>query len=533
MAWATRDREREEGGMDEAAVDVELDRDNRAAPQVSFAPGNVPAPEPSSQERPRQPSPTERTELRERGRIPPSLLYVSMTGNVSEQAALQGSGARVESIMASTESTVTYNGKRYDVGPEGGGRLALVAAMNLSDDAAGHLGEMFARADKDAESSAKYQGGSGADELARLAIVFAQAERGQRRITRIALSGHHVQNQLYGTDGEGQLSWAALGELTAAFPKAAAGVEHLMVKGCFSLGEAQVETYVRMFPNLKTIWGYADTAPSAGTGSARHVQLWERATGRPDVKTIDPTIAAGGGIRDANVMTWSPGEGVWQAGKPSEEQSELAEDRAARRPEAEAAVEAQRQRFARERADRGLAPLPPETSVVTEARIQMEILRNEVTDHFLGRRVTSDPQRGALKDFYAAIQTILLRNPALDPEERTELEGVRDMIVRLRYYPNVAREFARAYHAELAAGYRALGRPLPPFATMTREEAVDEAHRVEATWTALYDQARAGATTSETFDPRSKIPRDIDRLHELVCWGLRSLQSNIIPEIAA
>src|SRR6185369_4981943 len=93
---------------------------------------------------------------------------------------------------------------------------------------------------------------------------------------------------------------------------ACAQVEDLAFSACYSLRHDAVDRYRAIFPTLKTIWGYAEWSPSAGTGSTRHLKNWEQGTRGHQGKGIDPArkeVAKGTGGRDQNVAIWSVDSG--------------------------------------------------------------------------------------------------------------------------------------------------------------------------------------------------------------------------------
>jgi RHS repeat-associated protein len=146
------------------------------------------------------------------------------------------------------------------------------------------------------------------DEVARLAQIYSRAERGDIRIERAIISGHHRPGEheffSQGTVSR-TLDYFVLKKMAEIFPNAAAGVGALMLSGCNTLTdlgyhENPRKTMLDMFPGLRTIWGYAipeehlrdrkhKLLPNEGKspkfvpgterrGSLQHILRWEKAT---------------------------------------------------------------------------------------------------------------------------------------------------------------------------------------------------------------------------------------------------------------
>jgi len=114
------------------------------------------------------------------------------------------------------------------------------------------------------------------DELARIAEVWAKAERGSDIPSRLMLSGHSTGDGPWGT-GNGQIHWPVFEQLVHAFPRAAARVEDVHLAMCRSARD-QAFFMIDLFPNLRTFWGYEGSAPSTFDGAFTHFRLWEDAT---------------------------------------------------------------------------------------------------------------------------------------------------------------------------------------------------------------------------------------------------------------
>lgn len=185
---------------------------------------------------------------------------------------------------AARPDEITVGRRTYDLSRTAD-RAAFAAAIGLRGAGAAHLCGALERAGADAR-----------DELAGLARALAAAERGKISVRRLVISGHAA-----GGDGivrgnqpcyphdrrpfNGTLTLAPLRLVVAAFPRAAAQVEHLMLAACFSAYAPRgvhagdpLQAYRALFPRLRSVTAYADRAPRSDGGAGRDLRRWERAT---------------------------------------------------------------------------------------------------------------------------------------------------------------------------------------------------------------------------------------------------------------
>lgn len=265
------------------------------------------------------------------------------------------------------------------------------------------------------------------DELAQIAQVWAQAERGGTAPSRLVLSGHSNGQGVWG-ENNGLLTFNMLKQLAAAMPAAASQVEDLHLSACYSGGEHAMTQHREVFPNLKTIWAYNGSAPGTWSGAMPHLDRWEKATrGRTD--DIDRDVVAGMRKGD-NVVTWDVANGY------------------AADPAAQTALSP---------AD-GTDPLQATQAVFD--------------DYFTGRQPVTTTQSGPLRDRYNFIQQ-QLTNPSLPPERREALEGARDQTIKLIFYSaSIAPRFAEAHAGALQEGYAAIGQVPPNLARLSRADAL-------------------------------------------------------------
>lgn len=110
------------------------------------------------------------------------------------------------------------------------------------------------------------------DELASVIQVYAQTEDDDvDRLSRVVFSGHANGEAIFNFDEKskivrGKVTFAALKKLAQLFPKAAQQPRHLLVLGC-ATGDIGmiVNTYLKMFPSLKTFWGWTTWSPLDGS----------------------------------------------------------------------------------------------------------------------------------------------------------------------------------------------------------------------------------------------------------------------------
>ncbi len=328
-----------------------------------------------------------------------------------------------------------------------------VARLGLSPDAAAQVTATLSRADPLAR-----------DELAQLASRWAEVERGRPGAGRLLLSGHSVGHVLFGEEN-GALHFDELGELARAMPRAAAAVEDLHLAACYTGFESGVERFRAFFPNLKTVWAYAQSAPGSDSGAIAHQRRWEAAT-RGAGTQLDREVARGT-RKGESVAVWTRTQGYAGPGL--------------------------------------LRALPDALAEVRAGAATVE-------RHRLGVEQVADPQRGELRAHYARLQAALA-HPALPAAEQRELEIQRDLVIRLLFYgAAVAPRFQAIHAAQLRRGYAAVRREPPDFGRLTRAEALTEISRFER----------------EVRATRGGDPRTAAALR-LLQEGLRDLQPALIP----
>ena len=350
------------------------------------------------------------------------LVGMNPTGHAIELQALRRLGVPVVVVSDAgdgAQDSIEVGGRRLDLGTSAGlgaFRTSLMHEQRLPADRAARVADAVARTPDGAK-----------DEMARIAQVWAAAERGGSLPSRLLLSGHHGGIGIYG-DGNGTLQWDALERLAAALPVAAARIEDVHLSACYSGGDEARTRLQRMFPNLATVWAYRQQAPSAAGGAPAHHRVWEQAT-----------RGAGGDLA-------ATGAALGRA----------------------SAVDAYRIKDA-VIADRPLA----------EILRSVESGRGVFDAHYSGRSAAGNPHAGSLRAHYDQVQAAL-QHPDLGPLERAALQQRRDATIRLLYYPNVAQRFAEANAARIEHGFAAVGLPAPDFGRLGRGEALEAIGRFEA-----------------------------------------------------
>jgi len=348
------------------------------------------------------------------------VVHLGLTPSGPVEARALGNAARVTAIESTDplDHTAAAGGRRHDVSSTEG-LHAFVAALGLPARQAGDVARALERADH-----------GGREELARIAALWARAERGEPIPSRLVLSGHASGVGVHGEGGT--VSASALGRLARAMPRAAGQIEDLHVAACYSGLAGKVRQWREVFPSLRTFWGYAAFAPS-GRAAARHLLLWERGTRGTD-EALSPG-AARGTLRGDNVAVWTAARGY-----------------------------------------ESLQPPPALDGVRTEWRLH----QRTVAAYARGDREVGDPHVGELRAAYADLQT-LLGHPALPPEEARALDAQRAVLFRLLFFrESVAPRFLHEHAAELREGFLALGMRVPDYGAYERRRLLAIVDEVEA-----------------------------------------------------
>ena len=345
------------------------------------------------------------------------------------------------------QDQVKLGGAYADLNTEEGLRRAMAQLPNLSADKAQQL-TAFIQA----------SGEGSKDELYQLVAQLWNGERGKGLMKRLVISGHSWGSSVWG-DNNGSIPFPHLERLTRLFPIAAGQVEDLMFSACNTAQIAKLDQYHRMFPNLKSIWGYAGYSPSAGTGSTRHIGEWEKGSRGHDSAGVDKgreKVNQGSGPRDQNVAVWSEAKGY-------KTQSHYAE-------------------------------------------MSYGDLRSAV-DRLLPIYDQAFAQGVIDKSQLDQLQTLLQNMTGMHADALGgELERFQQMNARtlyLRHWPNITKNFAATHRAKLEAGYRDAGQTLPNFAGMPRNQVLEQIRS--------FTGAVKGDASREAAKLLTEILRDLDQ----------------------
>lgn len=348
------------------------------------------------------------------------VLMVGMNEGAShEAAALRKRGTSVtlvrDSALGDDQIAVTGADRRrtvYDLNSSAGVDN-FVATLGLPAEQSTQVADAIRSTGRDSR-----------DELAQLAQVWAQGEKGGKVPSRVILSGHSVGSGVWG-DNNGSLGFDSIGKLAAAMPKAASQVEDVHIAACYAGTGDNADRFKGMFPNMKTFFAYDGSAPGSHSGATAHQARWDAATrGRKD--DLDRGIVAGT-RKGENAVTWTE-DGGFKDGQP---------------------------------------PRP-----LSEVRGAVQRRETDYQRFLEGSSTVSNPQTGPLRDYYNDLQR-LLQHPNLPSADRPGLEARRDQAIRLLYYSqNVAPKFQAEHQAAIRDGYSAAGLTAPDFSRLSRADAL-------------------------------------------------------------
>lgn len=279
----------------------------------------------------------------------------------------------------------------------------------------------------------------GRDELGKIALYMARAESGGTPMpSRLVLSGHSTAGNLYGeaADGThlGKFALDDVRELGRIFPAAAKQVEDIHFGSCFSNAQIEKnEAWREVFPNLKTMWGYARFSAGAPVGDMKAWELASRGhVDRFSVGALSPYANPNG-----HVTGWSAKGGV---SDPSIDVTTL-------------------------------------RSNVSKADAHFDALVS-------GQTRIAKPEDSPAHEDYAAYRDLAGRS-ATSSLERAQLNHRADVLFRVRFYETGVRSgFQKAYGAEIGRAFSALGLDVPDWATLSRQDAmakIDDFRRAAGT----------------------------------------------------
>jgi len=271
------------------------------------------------------------------------------------------------------------------------------------------------------------------DALGELMRWMNRAEDGEIILDRLVLSGHSNGFELWGTGQPGSKQHPGvlivdqdLTNVAAAFPNAAGQVRSVMFSACETVGA--VETVIRVFPNVESVWSYAGFSPDIDSGSGDHVAGWERSTADGGTPTK----------KDAKGAT-----AIWT------------------------------------RKDKWLVKDPGKGDIQTLFTNAMAQFSGPVLLVMRGQRPIVEQE---LRDIYDRIQQVI-QHPGVTDAQKGEARNAMESLLRLRHWPSVSRHF-EVYRQKLAPAYKALGVTQPVWATITRAELYEHIRALRKAWEA-------------------------------------------------
>jgi hypothetical protein len=256
------------------------------------------------------------------------------------------------------------------------------------------------------------------EQLADLMRWFNKAQNGELILERLILSGHSNGVELWGEYEEGAESKPGtmlierdLGTFGAVFPRAVEQVEDVMFSACFSINA--VEIVRKIFPNLRTVWSYGGFSPSAANGAVEHIITWERAT--EGQKTLHK------GLKRGSNALWTREKG-YIVGDP---------------------------------AAAAAGPLYAET---------VRGWRELGEPYYDG---TKEVAKSRLDAYYLVVQR-LIAHPGAAEDLKDKARKVRDVVLRLRFWPLVTKRFGSEHGEKLRPAYDHLGLQAPNWESLTR-----------------------------------------------------------------
>jgi hypothetical protein len=261
------------------------------------------------------------------------------------------------------------------------------------------------------------------DTLGELMRWMNRAEDGEIVLDRLVLSGHSNGFELWGDPESPNAAQKPgvlvverdLANVAAAFPTAAGQVRSIMFSACETVGA--VESVVRIFPNVESVWAYAGFSPSVAQGSGQHIEAWERAT-------------EGGGTptrKDARGAT-----AIWT------------------------------------RQDKWLVRDPGKGNIATLYTQAMSEFHGPVGSMLRGQRAIA---AGELRSIYNRVQAVV-RHPALATDRKATAKQAMEVILRLRHWDEIRAHFAAERGPGLVEHYRTLEIAPPNWAALSRAELV-------------------------------------------------------------
>jgi hypothetical protein len=130
---------------------------------------------------------------------------------------------------------------------------------------------------------------AGRDELGQLALALRDVGSGQLHASRLVLSGHGDGQNLV-DDNDTWLQHKSIRDVAQLFPDGAAKIRDLAFSSCFSgTNPREWADWKQVFPNLDSLYGYAEFSPSADGGAPGDLRAWDRMSQGNHPEKVDPT----------------------------------------------------------------------------------------------------------------------------------------------------------------------------------------------------------------------------------------------------
>ncbi|MFN8672013.1 MAG: hypothetical protein U0457_08020 [Candidatus Sericytochromatia bacterium] len=313
------------------------------------------------------------------------------------------------------------------------------------------------------------------DELASIISIFSKAEQGEKIPNRLVISAHSMGIDYFG-EKNGTLSSSSFQEIAKIFPKASEQIEDLAIMACYAGNKDSLNKYRNTFPNLKTFMGYIDSAPGSYSGATKHLKIWAKET------TGDKNIFRESFLntrKGNHVVTWNEKTGF------------LVD------PLIEKEMNARR-------------------GFIDVVNYIVPIYPKYSEEDF----PVKDPSNCDLRDAYSQIQRVL-GDPdnTFEESQKQWLIDMKNMFIRLLYYPQVAEKFDNAYKNQISKAYQALNLKEPNFASISRAEARAEINKLQKAYEEIMN--------NPSFKEKSTVVKNtLDLLNK----GLILLNSNLIPD---
>ncbi|MCH2023783.1 MAG: hypothetical protein MK207_15005 [Saprospiraceae bacterium] len=280
--------------------------------------------------------------------------------------------------------------------------------------------------------------GNSKDEVATFIRQMNLAENGKKLFKRLVLSGHSDGWYIIGDGEQGLFKFDELKTVGDVFPNAFKQVEDLHIAGCNSGQESKLDQHLKMFPNLKTIWAYADFSPSPRTGSRYHIKKWLKGTdgrGEDKLEIARKDVSNDGGSKDKNVATYK--------------------------------VDSQEYNT-----DHTMTQW-------TIDRIIREIKLNEKFYHEAHQQ--GKMNMAGLRNLQSALQAYLGKPEAKTDFYYQDFSPMNKNVLLLRHWKQYNEHFIKHFGKQIKRGYDEIGKKVPDFIGMTRAETIKEFRFFKAT----------------------------------------------------